>query len=114
MSLDRDEDMVITGYRHPFFSKYKVGFNKDGRVIATHIDLYSNAGWSQDLSVFVMHKALLSCDSSYYIPNCKCTGVCCKTNLPSNTAFRGFGSKQGLYFSNVLEFLATESQSIPP
>ena len=94
MTLDRDEDMTMTGTRHPFLGKYKVGFNKDGQVTALHVDLFSNAGWSHDFSLFVMRCALFRCEASYYVPNVRFTGRCCKTNLPSNTAFRGFGSKQ--------------------
>jgi xanthine dehydrogenase/oxidase len=30
------------------------------------------------------------------VPHLRVQGHCCKTNLPSNTAFRGFGGPQGL------------------
>ena len=93
--LDRDEDMMLTGYRHPFLAKYKVGFNKDGLVQAVDMDLFANAGWSADLSIYVTRQAVLKCENSYSIPNFKVRGRTCKTNLASNTAFRGFGGKQG-------------------
>ena len=32
--LERDEDMAATGTRHPSQFHYKVGFNKDGKIIA--------------------------------------------------------------------------------
>ena len=103
MTLDRDEDMAMTGTRHPFLGKYKVGFNKNGQITALQVDLYSNAGWSHDFSLFVMRSALLRSDASYYVPNLRFTGRSCKTNLPSNTACRGFGSKQCmLRFKNIL------------
>lgn len=35
-------------------------------------------------------------DNCYKIPNIRGTGRLCKTNLPSNTAFRGFGGPQGM------------------
>ena len=53
--LDRDEDMVITGTRHPFLGRYKVGFNKSGKVLSVAVDLYSNAGNSKDLSLAVRY-----------------------------------------------------------
>ncbi|MCH7827024.1 MAG: molybdopterin-dependent oxidoreductase, partial [Bacteroidetes bacterium] len=31
------------------------------------------------------------------IPNVKATAYCCRTNLPPNTAFRGFGGPQGMF-----------------
>eukprot|EP00058_Branchiostoma_floridae_P025128 XP_002610618.1 hypothetical protein BRAFLDRAFT_202728 [Branchiostoma floridae] len=97
--LDRDEDMVITGTRHPFLAKYKVGFMSDGRVLALDISLYCNAGNSLDLSRGVMDRALFHSDNVYTIPNVRAVGYVCKTNTPSNTAFRGFGGPQGLFFA---------------
>lgn len=51
--LDRDEDMQITGTRHPFYNKYKVSFNKDGKITGCRIEIYQNAGYSIDLSLSV-------------------------------------------------------------
>ena len=96
LTLDRDVDMVTSGMRHPFLGRYKVGFNADGKIQALEIDLYSNAGNSLDLSVSVMERALFHVDNCYKIPNVKATGYCCKTNITSNTAFRGFGGPQSM------------------
>lgn len=35
-------------------------------------------------------------ESCYYIPNVTCYGYVCRTNIMSNTAFRGFGGPQGM------------------
>uniref|UniRef100_A0A2K5J9B5 Xanthine dehydrogenase/oxidase n=1 Tax=Colobus angolensis palliatus TaxID=336983 RepID=A0A2K5J9B5_COLAP len=94
--LDRDEDMLITGGRHPFLARYKVGFMKTGKVVALEVDHFSNAGNTQDLSQAIMERALFHMDNCYKIPNIRGTGRLCKTNLPSNTAFRGFGGPQGM------------------
>lgn len=51
--LDRDEDMMISGTRHPFMHKYKVSFNKDGKITGCKIKIYQNAGYSIDLSYSV-------------------------------------------------------------
>ncbi|XP_014636522.1 PREDICTED: xanthine dehydrogenase/oxidase [Ceratotherium simum simum] len=94
--LDRDEDMLITGGRHPFLARYKVGFMKTGNIVALEVDHYSNAGNTMDLSEAIMERALFHMDNCYTIPNIRGTGRLCKTNLPSNTAFRGFGGPQGM------------------
>ena len=96
LTLDRDVDMATTGMRHPFLGRYKVGFNNDGSIQALDIDLYSNAGNSMDLSVSVMERALFHVDNCYKIPNVRATGRCCRTNITSNTAFRGFGGPQSM------------------
>ncbi|XP_051780208.1 xanthine dehydrogenase/oxidase isoform X1 [Erpetoichthys calabaricus] len=97
--LSRDEDMLVSGGRHPFFGKYKVGFMKTGQVTAVDVSYYSNAGNSIDLSFSIMERALFHMDNVYNIPNIRGLGYVCKTNLPSNTAFRGFGGPQGMITS---------------
>lgn len=95
--LDRDEDMLMTGGRHPFYSKYKVAFDSDGKIIGCEIFIYNNGGYSYDLSTAVLERACLHFENSYCIPNARVRGFVCKTNLPSNTAFRGFGGPQGMF-----------------
>lgn len=97
--LDRDEDMTSTGGRHPFLAKYKVGFTVNGRIKALDVTLYSNAGNSLDLSSGVLERSMFHSENCYLIPNIRVRGYMCKTNLPSNTAFRGFGGPQGLMFA---------------
>uniref|UniRef100_A0A8C7F7H4 Xanthine dehydrogenase n=1 Tax=Oncorhynchus kisutch TaxID=8019 RepID=A0A8C7F7H4_ONCKI len=94
--LDRDEDMLVTGGRHPFYGRYKVGFMKSGKVVALEVTYYSNAGNSMDLSLSIMERALFHMENSYSIATIRGRGYVCKTHLPSNTAFRGFGGPQGM------------------
>ncbi|KAH9898759.1 xanthine dehydrogenase [Xylariomycetidae sp. FL2044] len=99
--LNRDEDMVMSGQRHPFLAKWKVGVNKDGKLQALDMDLFANAGWSLDLSAGVCERAMTHADNCYKIPNVHIRGRLCKTNTMSNTAFRGFGGPQGLFFAET-------------
>jgi len=105
--IDRDVDMSITGHRHPFMATYKAACSSEGKLCAIDVQLYSNAGNSLDLSASVMDRALLSIDSVYSIPNVRVQGIVCKTNLPSNTAFRGFGAPQSMMvIESIMEKLA--------
>ncbi|XP_062303168.1 aldehyde oxidase 6 isoform X1 [Osmerus eperlanus] len=94
--LERGEDMLITGARHPVLGTYKVGFMKDGRIEAADLHYYANSGNTVDESVLVVEKILLHMDNAYKIPNLRGRAVACRTNLPSNTAFRGFGVPQSM------------------
>lgn len=96
LMLDRDEDFCITGKRHPFFSRFNVGHDDAGRILAVDIDLVANAGWSADVSLSVIEVAVLHVDNASYIPNFRVRGAAVRTNFPSNTAFRGFGAPQGI------------------
>ncbi len=72
----------------------QVGYTQEGKLLALDMDLYCNAGNSLDLSYSIMDRALLHCDVTYRIPAVRAQGHICKTNLPSHTAFRGFGGPQ--------------------
>jgi xanthine dehydrogenase large subunit len=50
---------------------------------------------------------MLHTDNAYYLPDVRITGRVCRTNLPSNTAFRGFGGPQGVAnIENIIELIA--------
>jgi len=94
--LFRDDDQKITGKRHRFLSKYKIAFNDEGKILAYSVELNSDAGAATDLSRAILERAMLHAENSCFIPNAKIVGKAYKTNLPSNTAFRGFGGPQGM------------------
>jgi len=115
--LSREDDMVMAGYRHPFLGKYKVGFTKQGKLVSLEADVYSNAGYSVDLSKSVLERAMTHIDNCYKIPNMRVSGLMCKTNLPTNTAFRGFGGPQGMmisegFITHVAEYLKLPVEKI--
>ncbi|KAJ8115925.1 hypothetical protein OPT61_g2546 [Boeremia exigua] len=95
--LNRDEDIMTSGQRHPFLARWKVAVNKDGKLQALDADVFNNGGWSQDLSGAVVERALSHIDGVYSIPNVHVRGRVAKTNTVSNTAFRGFGGPQGMF-----------------
>ncbi|MEC7947262.1 MAG: xanthine dehydrogenase molybdopterin binding subunit [Myxococcota bacterium] len=94
--LHRHQDMAWTGKRHPFLTKYRAAFDREGTLIALDARLYSDGGWSVDLSGPVMDRALFHANGAYFVENIRLKGRVCATNLPSNTAFRGFGGPQGV------------------
>src|SRR5215510_14169927 len=63
MRLPRVLDMVLTGKRHPFLARFTAGFDNDGRILGLKLALYSDGGWSLDLSEPVMARALFHCDN---------------------------------------------------
>jgi xanthine dehydrogenase large subunit len=103
----RDTDGRVTGKRHPFQVRYQIGFDGEGRLLAARLEFYANGGSSADLSTSVFDRALYHADNAYFIPDIELSGRVCRTNLPSNTAFRGFGGGQGiLAIENIIEDIA--------
>ncbi|MCZ7603314.1 MAG: molybdopterin-dependent oxidoreductase [Melioribacteraceae bacterium] len=95
--LHRHDDLRMTGKRHPYSADYKIGLSKDYKILAYEVTFYQNAGAAADLSPAVLERTLFHTTNSYFIPNVKATAISCKTNLPPNTAFRGFGGPQGMF-----------------
>jgi xanthine dehydrogenase large subunit len=95
--LHRMDDMRMTGKRHPYTSDYKIGLDENLKIKAYEATFYQNGGAAADLSPAILERTLFHATNSYYIPNVKTTAHSCKTNLPPNTAFRGFGGPQGMF-----------------
>lgn len=112
-SLHRMEDMRMTGKRHPYSSDFKIGLNKELKILAYEATFYQNAGAAADLSPAVMERTLFHCNNTYFIPNVKATAYSCRTNLPPNTAFRGFGGPQGMFVIEAAIAKVAESLNIP-
>ncbi|MBY0402886.1 MAG: xanthine dehydrogenase molybdopterin binding subunit [Cyanobacteria bacterium] len=107
IALSKDDDMKYTGKRHPFETHYKVGFTPNGQITGLDIHFYSNGGALADLSTSIMGRAMSHAENAYYIPHIEIHGTVCKTNLPPNTAFRGFGGPQGIAnMENIIEEIA--------
>jgi len=95
--LNRHDDLRMTGKRHPYESTYKIGLSKDLKIIAYQTEFLQNSGAAADLSPAIAERTLFHATNSYYIPNVTTKVLSCKTNLPPNTAFRGFGGPQGMF-----------------
>ncbi len=95
--LNRHDDMRMTGKRHPYTSFYKIGLTKDLKIKAFEAEFLQNSGAAADLSPAIAERTLFHATNSYFIPNVSTTVFSCKTNLPPNTAFRGFGGPQGMF-----------------
>ncbi|MFI8910334.1 xanthine dehydrogenase molybdopterin binding subunit [Streptomyces sp. NPDC053513] len=94
--LNRTQDLTMSGKRHGFHARWRIGFDAEGRIQALDATLTADGGWSLDLSEPVVARALCHIDNTYWIPNARVTGRIARTNKVSNTAFRGFGGPQGM------------------
>ena len=61
--------------------------------------LSARCGYSEDLTLGVVDRAMFHADNAYYYPACRITTRRMRTNTVSNTAFRGFGGPQGMLFA---------------
>ncbi|MBT3190968.1 MAG: molybdopterin-dependent oxidoreductase, partial [Verrucomicrobia bacterium] len=111
--LRRHEDMRITGKRHPYSSDYRLGLDADGKCLAYEATYYQNSGAAADLSPAILERTLFHATNSYVIPHVRVTGLCCRTNLPPFTAFRGFGGPQAMFVIEAALAAAAERMGVP-
>ena len=105
--LFRDDDQIMTGKRHRFLSNYSIAFDDNGKILAYKVALNADAGAATDLTMAILERAMLHADNAYFLPDVEIVGKAYKTNLPSNTAFRGFGGPQGMaVIENAIDRIA--------
>ncbi len=97
LTLNRHEDMVCTGKRHPYSSDFKLGLKNDGAIVAYEVHLWQNAGAAADLSPAILERSLFHATGAYFVPNARIHAASCRTNLIPFTAFRGFGAPQAMF-----------------
>ncbi len=102
LRLDRDDDFMITGKRHPFAYEYTVGFDDTGRLCGLKLMMAVNCGFSADLSGPVADRAVFHVDNAYFLQDVEIASHRCKLNTQSHTAFRGFGGPQGMIVTEVI------------
>ncbi len=104
---DRDDDMVLTGKRHPFEVSYEVGYDDEGRLLALSLHLASDCGATEDLSPAINDRAMFHADNCYYLADVEIVSERLRTNSVSATAFRGFGGPQGmLAIERIIDHIA--------
>ena len=111
--LSRHEDLFMTGKRHPYSADFKIGLDSNYKILAYEVRFYQNAGAFADLSTAILERTMFHTTNSYYIPNVHAIGYSCKTNLPPNTAFRGFGGPQGMFVIESAIHKAANQIGIP-
>ena len=113
-ALNRMEDLRMTGKRHPYSADYQIGLDENLKIVAYDVTFYQNAGAAADLSPAVLERTLFHCTNAYFIPHVSAIAYSCRTNLPPNTAFRGFGGPQGMFVMESAITHAAEALGVDP
>lgn len=111
--LRRDEDFKHTGKRHPYSADFRLGADADGSIVVFEARHFQNAGAAADLSPGILERTLYHGTGSYRVPNARLFAASCRTNLPPNTAFRGFGGPQGMFVIESALAQLAETMGVP-
>lgn len=91
---ERDEDIAATTKRHPSTVKHRMGFAKDGTLLAMDVDVVFDGGAYLTLTPVVLSRGVLHAAGPYKCERTRVRGRAVATNLPPHGAFRGFGAPQ--------------------
>ncbi len=93
--LTREESIRFHNKRHPAKIHVKVGATKDGKILAMHGRIITDAGPYHDRTAEVLGLMVHALSGAYHIPNLDLKGTAYYTNNLCCGAFRGFGDPQG-------------------
>ena len=88
----REEEFLATHPRMPMRYWVRLGFRKDGRVMAKEIKIWADNGAYTGKSQAILGAATVRHDALYKYPNARANSTLIYTNLVPTGAFRGFGN----------------------
>lgn len=96
------QQITYTGKRSPFFINLKMGADKDGKIKAMESDWTVDHGPYCEFGDLLTMRGIQYIGAGYDIPNIRGNGRTVATNHAWGSAFRGYGSPQSLFSSEVL------------
>jgi CO/xanthine dehydrogenase Mo-binding subunit len=102
IKFDREESLLESYKRHPYFMNYKVGYMEDGTIKAMKINIIADGGAYASMSPFVTWRSVVQATGPYQIENVHTDIRAVYTNNPYTGAFRGFGSPQPIFAQESL------------
>ncbi|QQK08072.1 selenium-dependent xanthine dehydrogenase [Miniphocaeibacter halophilus] len=95
--LSRQESINIHPKRHAMYMHFKVGCDKNGKILGTKAQIISDTGAYASLGGPVLERACTHAGGPYYYENVEIEGKAVYTNNPPAGAFRGFGVSQSSF-----------------
>ncbi|MFO7600983.1 MAG: molybdopterin cofactor-binding domain-containing protein [Candidatus Desulfacyla sp.] len=113
-TLSREEEFLTGRRRHPMRLHSRVGFKKDGTLVAKDLKIRLDGGAYNAMGP----TATFLCGNFgamlYRYPNYRFLGEHVYTNKPPASAMRGFGAPQSLYATEMQMSMAAEELGIDP
>jgi aldehyde oxidoreductase len=108
------QQITYTGKRSPFFIKVKMGADERGKIVAMQSDWTVDHGPYCEFGDLLTMRAPQFIGAGYGIPNIRGNGRTVATNHAWGSAFRGYGSPQSLFSSEVLVDELAEKAGMDP
>ena len=112
LQLDRPDDMRLTGKRHPIPPTTASGSMRGISGLRGHA--LPERRLHRRPVLAILERSLFHATNAYRLPNVRVTAASCRTNLPSNTAFRGFGAPRTMFVLKAAIRRAARQLGIAP
>ncbi|MCX6350039.1 MAG: xanthine dehydrogenase family protein molybdopterin-binding subunit, partial [Candidatus Aureabacteria bacterium] len=110
----REESLIESYKRHPYYLSYKVGLKKDGTLQAMEIKIVADGGAYASMTPFVTWRSVVQATGPYRVPHVKTDVYGAYTNNVYTGAMRGFGSPQIVFASeSLMDEIARELKMDP-
>jgi len=110
----REESIIAHHKRHPFRIHCRWGARSDGTITAVEAELVADGGAYASTSAEVVKAATLFASGCYEVPNITADGYAVYTNNVPCGAFRGFGSPQAQFASEIMVTRLAHALGIDP
>lgn len=114
IELTREEDIMVSHCRPPMDMTVKLGFKKDGTMLAKKVRVISNNGARTHYTPAITSVACFRIDSMYRLDNVYADGYSVYTNTATTGPMRGFGNAQMHFAMESLMDIAAEAMDIEP
>jgi len=94
MVWQREESMIASAKRHPYWIDYKVGADAAGKWLALKATVIGDSGAYASYGPAVLTRAAVHATGPYEVPNVHVDAYAVYTNNPQAGAMRGFGVPQ--------------------
>ena len=102
ITMTREESIMASTKRHAEWMHYKIGAKRDGTLMAIQADILVDTGAYASLGMPVTFRSGVCTAGPYSFPHAFTDSTSYYTNNPPGGAFRGFGSTQVAFASEVL------------
>ena len=110
----REESMVSSSKRHPYYIEYKTGATKDGKLTALQAKIIADTGAHASFGPGVVTRGAVHATGPYEVPNVWAEAYSVYTNNPMAGAMRGFGVPQMAFAHESQMNLLAEKLGITP
>ncbi len=114
MVNSREESIIESYKRHPYYLKYKVGAKENGELVAMEIEAVADSGAYACQTPFVTWRSVVQATGPYEIPNVKTDTYGFYTNNVYTGAMRGYGSPPVIFAQEQLMEELAEELDMPP